>query len=168
MFCKAPRGLRGQRQLLALGCVLILDPKLIILDEPTSGLDYLECMTIMQQVKAMTHTGCAVLMVCHDMEVVSDFADRLLVMAHGCVLKDAGLLDSFTDEKIMKQAYLQPPQVMQLSQALTRKTSAAFEGLTQVNEIVTQTERLIEVPSTAEDRTQNATPAQTERLIHHD
>ena len=68
----------------------------------------------------------------------------------------------------MKQAYLQPPQVMQLSQALTRKTSAAFEGLTQVNEIVTQTERLIEVPSTAEDRTQNATPAQTERLIHHD
>lgn len=159
---------RGQRQLLALGCVLILDPKLIILDEPTSGLDYLECMTIMQQVKAMAHTGCAVLMVCHDMEVVSDFADRLLVMAHGCVLKDAGLLDSFTDEKIMKQAYLQPPQVMQLSQALTRKTSAAFEGLTQVNEIVTQTERLIEVPSTAEDRTQNATPAQTERLIHHD
>ena len=74
---------RGQRQMVALASVVVLEPELVILDEPTSGLDYRECMTVMETVRRMADRGSAVIMVCHDMEVVSDFAERLVVMADG-------------------------------------------------------------------------------------
>ena len=61
---------RGQRQMVALASVVVLDPEVVLLDEPTSGLDYRECMTVMETVREMAERGCAVIMVCHDMEVV--------------------------------------------------------------------------------------------------
>ena len=64
---------RGQRQMVALASVVVLEPDVIILDEPTSGLDYRECMTVMETVRDMAEAGSAVIMVCHDMEVVSIF-----------------------------------------------------------------------------------------------
>ena len=72
---------RGQRQMVALASVVVMEPEVVLLDEPTSGLDYRECMTVMDTVSKMAERGCAVIMVCHDMEVVSDFAERIVVMA---------------------------------------------------------------------------------------
>ena len=63
---------RGQRQMVALASAVVREPEVLVLDEPTSGLDYRECMTVMHVVNDMREKGCAVLMVCHDMEVVSD------------------------------------------------------------------------------------------------
>ena len=77
---------RGQRQMVALASVVVIEPKIVVLDEPTSGLDYRECMTVMETVRTMAERGCAVIMVCHDMEVVSDFAERIVVMANGRIL----------------------------------------------------------------------------------
>lgn len=77
---------RGQRQMVALASVVVVEPKIVVLDEPTSGLDYRECMTVMETVRTMAERGCAVIMVCHDMEVVSDFAERIVVMADGSIL----------------------------------------------------------------------------------
>ena len=65
---------RGQRQMVALASVVVCEPEVVLLDEPTSGLDYRECMTVMEMVREMAEHGCAVIMVCHYMEVVSDFA----------------------------------------------------------------------------------------------
>ena len=39
---------RGQRQMVALASVVVVEPKIVVLDEPTSGLDYRECMTVME------------------------------------------------------------------------------------------------------------------------
>ena len=77
---------RGQRQMVALASVVVIEPDVIVLDEPTSGLDYRECMTVMETVCDMAQRGCAVIMVCHDMEVVSDFALTLLLGVYARVL----------------------------------------------------------------------------------
>ena len=79
---------RGQRQMVALASVVVVEPKIVVLDEPTSGLDYRECMTVMETVRTMAERGCAVIMVCHDMEVVSAFAERIVVMADGRILEE--------------------------------------------------------------------------------
>jgi energy-coupling factor transport system ATP-binding protein len=81
---------RGQRQMVALASVVVMEPEVVLLDEPTSGLDYRECMTVMETVSKMAERGCAVIMVCHDMEVVSDFAERIVVMANGRILGRGG------------------------------------------------------------------------------
>ncbi|WP_028264329.1 ABC transporter ATP-binding protein [Atopobium fossor] len=134
---------RGQRQMVALASVVVLEPKLVILDEPTSGLDYRECMTVMQAIKELTHNKTAVLMVCHDMEVVLDFADRVLVMADGYLLADTSLDKACTDQQLMKKAFVQPPQTIALATQLVETGYPQYRGLTQVEQFVATTSEMI-------------------------
>lgn len=127
---------RGQRQMVALASVVVLDPQVVLLDEPTSGLDYRECMTVMETVSEMAERGCAVIMVCHDMEVVSDFAQRLVVMADGRILERGDANRIFADDALMRAAYVEPPQVVALSKELARNVSPRFAGISQVSDLV--------------------------------
>ena len=134
---------RGQRQMVALASVVVLDPQVVLLDEPTSGLDYRECMTVMETVSEMAERGCAVIMVCHDMEVVSDFAERLVVMADGKILAKGDSARVFADAGLMRAAYVRPPQVIELAGELARDVSPEFAGITQVSELVDLTEEMV-------------------------
>lgn len=134
---------RGQRQMVALASVVVLEPELVILDEPTSGLDYRECMTVMETVRRMADRGSAVIMVCHDMEVVSDFAERLVVMADGEIAAAGPTHDLFADESLMKRASMRPPQVIELANELARTVSPRFLGLYEVLDVVSCTEELV-------------------------
>lgn len=134
---------RGQRQMVALASVVVLEPELVILDEPTSGLDYRECMTVMETVRRMADRGSAVIMVCHDMEVVSDFAERLVVMADGEIAAAGPTHDLFADESLMKRASMRPPQVVELANELAYTVSPRFLGLYEVLDVVSCTEELV-------------------------
>ncbi len=134
---------RGQRQMVALASVIVLNPEVIVLDEPTSGLDYRECMTVMETVDAMKRAGAAVLMVCHDMEVVSDFADRVIVMANGRIVGSGTTYEVFSNSDLMRQASIAAPQVLELSERLARTVSPAFLGIQEVSEVVRTVEELV-------------------------
>ena len=110
---------RGQRQRVALASVIAVMPQILILDEPTTGLDYLECTHIMDIIKKMNETeGTTVIMVCHDMEVVSDYAKRALVMSAGRLIADGPVKQIFRDMEIMSAASLLPPQITDLAMRL--------------------------------------------------
>lgn len=134
---------RGQRQMVALASVVVTDPDVVLLDEPTSGLDYRECMTVMETVREMAERGCAVIMVCHDMEVVSDFAERLVVMANGEMLDRGPAAEIFANEDLMRRAYVAPPQAVELSARLAADVSPEFGGMSEVSDIVRVTEEMI-------------------------
>lgn len=139
----APFGLsKGQRQLVALASVLAVRPRAIVLDEPTCGLDYRECMTVMQAVTEASRRGCAVLMVCHDMEVVSDFAQRLIVMAGGRILSQGSCKAVFRDRELMKTAFLEAPQTAALAARLAHRIDPRFAHLTEVADIAELTKEL--------------------------
>lgn len=129
--------------MVALASVVVLDPAVVLLDEPTSGLDYRECMTVMETVREMAERGCAVIMVCHDMEVVSDFAERLVVMANGRILARGVAEEVFANEELMRAAYVEPPQVVALAAELARDVSPEFAGVSQVSGIVDLTEEMV-------------------------
>ena len=134
---------RGQRQMVALASVVVIEPEVIVLDEPTSGLDYRECMTVMETVSDMAERGCAVIMVCHDMEVVSDFAERIVVMANGRILARGAARDLFADADLMRRASVAPPQVIELAGVLARDVSPRFAGISEVSGIVDVTEEMV-------------------------
>ena len=107
---------RGQRQRVALASILAVEPEILILDEPTTGLDYLECCHIMDRIRRMnTEQQVTVVMVCHDMEVVLDYASRALVMAGGKLLADGPVKEIFRDPALMEEASILPPQMIGLS-----------------------------------------------------
>ena len=122
---------RGQRQQVALASVLAVKPSVLILDEPTTGLDYRECARIMDFIRGLNEAeGTTVVMVCHDMEVVLDYARRALVMAGGRLLADGPIHQIFRDRALMERASLLPPQIIQLSSRLGDAFSEADDAET--------------------------------------
>ena len=110
---------RGQRQRVALASILAVEPEILILDEPTTGLDYLECCHIMDRIRRMNEEKqVTVIMVCHDMEVVLDYARRALVMARGRLLADGPVREIFRNTALMEEASILPPQMIGLSMRL--------------------------------------------------
>lgn len=127
---------RGQRQMVALASVVALEPELIILDEPTSGLDYRECMTVMETVRQRALDGAAVVMVCHDMEVVSDFADTLAVMTEGRLIEVGPSREVFANDALLAHARIAAPCVPALGKRLTARFHPSFAHITEVADLV--------------------------------
>lgn len=122
---------RGQRQQVALASTLAVKPAVLILDEPTTGLDYRECTRIMEFIRSLNETeGTTVVMVCHDMEVVLDYARRALVMAGGRLLADGPVHEIFRDAPLMEKASLLPPQIIQISGRLGGPFASADDAET--------------------------------------
>ncbi|WP_288568435.1 ABC transporter ATP-binding protein [uncultured Treponema sp.] len=117
---------RGQRQRLALASIIAVEPKVMILDEPTTGLDYKECMEIMSAVKELNKNGTTVIMVCHDMELVLDFARRMIVLADGKIEADGKTLEIMRRKEILQKACLLPPQIIQIALELEEKFPGRF------------------------------------------
>lgn len=134
---------RGQRQMVALASVVVTEPDVVVLDEPTCGLDYRECMTVMATVRELAAQGSAIIMVCHDMEVVSDFADRIAVMNDGRILATGPTHELMRDSALMASASIEAPQMVQLAQKLAQTVDERFAALTEVGEIVTLVKELM-------------------------
>lgn len=127
---------RGQRQMVALASVVALEPELIILDEPTSGLDYRECMTVMETVRQRALDGAAVVMVCHDMEVVSDFSDTLAVMTEGRLIEVGPSREVFANDALLAHARIAAPCVPALGKRLAARFHPSFAHITEVADLV--------------------------------
>ena len=120
---------RGQRQMVALAATVVTKPKILVLDEPTCGLDYMECLRIMQVVEDLRDHGCCVIMVCHDMEVVLDFATRLIVVNDGHILEDGSISHVFENKSICDEAALCAPLLCAVSQGLVKNGFTKCKGL---------------------------------------
>lgn len=84
-----PRHLsRGERQRLAVACVLAMQPEVIILDEPTTGLDDGESGRMMELMKALQQRGHTIVMVTHNMRIVETYAGRVIRMEGGRIEHD--------------------------------------------------------------------------------
>ena len=78
----------GQRLALALAIVLASEPPLLLLDEPTRGLDYGAKERLSRQLRRLAAEGHCVVVATHDVELVAEVADRVVVLADGEVITD--------------------------------------------------------------------------------
>ncbi len=84
-----PRDLsEGQRLLLALCIILAARPPLLLLDEPTRGLDYPTKARLSRILADLADAGHTVVLATHDVELVADVADRVVILAEGEVVAD--------------------------------------------------------------------------------
>ncbi|MGN2620189.1 ABC transporter ATP-binding protein [Bacillus stercoris] len=94
---------QGQKRRLSVATMLMHDVKVLLLDEPTFGQDArtaAECMEMIQRIKA---EGTAVLMITHDMELVSSYADSVLVLHNTGLAFDGSPVQLFSQETGLAQ-----------------------------------------------------------------
>ena len=90
----------GMRQRVMIAMALSCNPKLLIADEPTTALDVTIQAQIMKLLKELQkETGMSMILITHDIGVVANMADRVLVMYAGQIIEEAPAYTLFTDPK---------------------------------------------------------------------
>lgn len=108
----------GQQRRATLAIALAMRPRLLLLDEPTSSLDLRSRDDVIAMLAALSeHIRCTVVAT-HDMYLVAEWADRVIVLDQGRVLADTDPATLFASPDVLARARLIPPQVAQLGAAL--------------------------------------------------
>ena len=95
----------GQQRLLEVARALAADPVVVILDEPAAGLRSLEKQILSQLLRSLRNEGMTIGLVEHDMEVVMNLVDRIVVMDFGSKLAE-GVPAAIRAEPRVQEAYL--------------------------------------------------------------
>jgi len=108
----------GQRKLLEMARALMADPETIMLDEPMAGVNPALTQSLLEHVKGLRDEGKTVVFVEHDMDVVRDISDWVVVMSEGKIIAEGTHQDIGANQKVI-DAYLGQHH----DQELTRETS---------------------------------------------
>ncbi|MEP1216947.1 MAG: ABC transporter ATP-binding protein [Marinobacter sp.] len=95
----------GQQKLVEFGRVCVRDPKVILLDEVTAGVHPNIRQIILDAIQRLRKTGITFLVIEHDMEMVKEICDRLVVMDQGKVVAE-GDFETIANDSNVQQAYL--------------------------------------------------------------
>ena len=95
----------GQRKLLEMARALMVGPEMVMLDEPMAGVNPALTQSLLGHVKALREDGMTVLFVEHDMDMVRDISDWVIVMAQGRVIAE-GPPDAIMADEAVIDAYL--------------------------------------------------------------
>ena len=110
---------KGLRQRVAIASILALRPKTIIVDEPTTGQDLRQSLEVMNFLRDLwQNQGHTVIIITHEMNIVADYAKRCVVLSKGRVLLDDTTREVFSRPDVLAQAFVKPPQITRLAQAL--------------------------------------------------
>jgi len=95
----------GQRKLLELGRVLMMDPEIILLDEPIAGVNPALTEELLDRLHALNERGRTILFIEHDMDIVMNHCDRVVVLQDGRTLAVGSPHLVREDERVV-EAYL--------------------------------------------------------------
>jgi energy-coupling factor transport system ATP-binding protein len=122
------------RKLVGIASIFTMRPRVFILDEPTTGQDHRTTGVINRLIKRLGERGDTVVCVAHDMPLLADVAERLVVMWNAQVIADGTPREIFADREIMGRTHLTPPQITQLS--LRMPSRAGKPAALSVGELV--------------------------------
>ena len=94
----------GRKRTLELATTIALEPDLMLLDEPTQGMGHEDVHLVTELIKKLS-VGRTILMVEHNMKVVSSIADRITVLQRGSILADGSYADVSTNPQVL-EAYM--------------------------------------------------------------
>jgi branched-chain amino acid transport system ATP-binding protein len=95
----------GQKKLLELARALMSDPRLILLDEPGAGVNPTLMRSLVEAIRALRAAGRTFLLIEHDMDLVTELCDPVVVMAQGSKLTEGPFADVRRDPRVL-EAYL--------------------------------------------------------------
>ena len=95
----------GLKKLLGVCLSLATRPKLLLLDEPAAGMNAAETAALIHQIETIRQDGLTVMLVEHDMKVIMNTCDRIIVLNFGCKLAEGSPVDISQNQEVIN-AYL--------------------------------------------------------------
>ena len=111
----------GQKKQVAIADILVMHPEVMILDEPAAALDPAHTRKVHQIVDRLTGKGITVLMATHDIDYAYRWADEIVLMHEGGVLRQGTPEAVCADREALCKAGLEPPSVLRLWECLQDK-----------------------------------------------
>jgi len=108
----------GDRARVVIASVLAMRPHIILLDEPTMGQDYRGHREIMSIAERLHRDGYTVVIATHHVDLVAEYAQRVIVLCEGRVLLDDTPAAVFSQPEVLRRTHMAPPQITRLAQAL--------------------------------------------------
>ena len=108
----------GQMRRASLAIGIALNPGILLLDEPTANLDIAtrrEILTVLEEMKDIIQTA---VIATHDMQLVCQWADRIVVLCGGKVVADGPRDEVFSDREVTRLVGIRPPEIFTMAQAL--------------------------------------------------
>jgi cobalt/nickel transport system ATP-binding protein len=104
---RAPHRLSGgEKKRVALASVLIMEPEVVLLDEPTASLDPMSQGEVIRFLVESRNTGRTIVTATHDLDIVEDVADHVVVLANGRVAGEGRPADVLNDTELLRRTHL--------------------------------------------------------------
>jgi energy-coupling factor transporter ATP-binding protein EcfA2 len=111
----------GMKRRLGVATMLVCRPRILLVDEPTYGQDKQMTQTLMKFMEEIRAEGIAVVMITHDMRLVQEYAQRVIVMSEGEILFDGQPQGLFNQDEILQAANLRKTVLHDLVSELTAR-----------------------------------------------
>ena len=131
------------RKLVGMASVYTMRPAVFILDEPTTGQDNITTRTVYRLIERLREDGATVLCVAHDMILLAEVVERMIVMRDSKMIADATPQEVFSDYDLMQSTHLSPPQITELSIRLGNGSEKKREVKLSVDKMVEHTKEVL-------------------------
>lgn len=111
----------GQKKQVAIADILVMHPEVMILDEPAAALDPKHTKKVQEIVDRLSGKGITVLMATHDIDYAYAWADEIVLMHEGKVIRQGTPADVCTDREALEKASLELPVVVKIYERLREK-----------------------------------------------
>jgi len=115
----------GQKRRLSVGTALVAGAPILALDEPTFGQDRARADELLALLQDLNADGTTILVVTHDMQLVTEYASRTVVVSDGRIVADAGTSAIFADDHLIARAGLRLPPLRRALQGVQRHPALA-------------------------------------------
>ncbi len=137
----------GEKHRLAIASILALKPQVLVLDEPFSGLDYKRSLQLLLALRKFVSGGGTVVLVAHDLQLISEVADRVVVLVNGVISRAGPTRELLSDVEWLREHNFTPLQSTLLARSL------GFSKLVKTSEIsdaIIKTLKQIQTPYPAQ------------------
>jgi len=125
----------GQQRRVAIAGVIAMDCDIYVLDEPAAGLDPIGKNEILSYISKLRENGKTIILVSHDMNLVAELADRVMVLEDGKLVDFAKKEKIFSNDSLLESAGLEEPAIYKFSKKISTEFSTDLTGFT-VNEVL--------------------------------
>ncbi|MCO4324564.1 energy-coupling factor transporter ATPase [Mammaliicoccus sciuri] len=126
----------GQKRRIAIAGVLAMEPEILVLDEPTVGLDPKGQHDMMELFNDIhENLGITVILISHQMDIVLKYADEVIVIKAGEIVAEDKPVNIFTNNELLNQTHLEPPNIIKLQQAVEAKYDMKFDQIATSEEM---------------------------------